>query len=250
VCVQVEHLWHHEPTGGGSSSRRLVIETAITLCSDIFQRPKRFFFLCGVWLENNDDGISEHFEKSDAAPSCRHCPYRCPVWMVARLFRAQEESSQIGRQMQYPEQYPATYEMNTDVVEEDENDEIAKLVRPLLKNTQLQNRPLQLVYDANKHGWNAAAFHERVDGKGAAIVLCRPRARRANSAEGTTPRAGRRWVVHGRPWQPLSFTKHREQVLVLEDHHPFKNFAKSAALAWHVHAMTTILKFHLDQTPW
>jgi hypothetical protein len=94
-------------------------------------------------------------------------------------------SSPQSRQVQYPEQYPATYECNKDVVAEDNDDsdddaEIKLLVRPLLKNTQLQNRPLQLVYNAEHHGWNAAAFHQRVDGKGAAIVLAKTAPSSAN----------------------------------------------------------------------
>lgn len=48
----------------------------------------------------------------------------------------------------------------------------AGFVRPLLKNTQLEHRPLQVVYDANWQGWNAKAFHKAVNGKGAALVLC------------------------------------------------------------------------------
>lgn len=46
-------------------------------------------------------------------------------------------------------------------------------VRPLLKQTQLENRKLQVVYDANKHGYNGRAFHEKVDGKGASVVLAK-----------------------------------------------------------------------------
>ena len=81
------------------------------------------------------------------------------------------KSSSESRQVQYPEQYPATYEINEDVVPEDEAIPEALLVRPLLKNTQLQSRPLQLVYDANRDGWNPASFHNAVDGKSASVVL-------------------------------------------------------------------------------
>lgn len=46
-------------------------------------------------------------------------------------------------------------------------------VRPVLKQTQLENRKLQVVYDANKDGYNAQVFHKKVDGKGAAVVLAK-----------------------------------------------------------------------------
>ena len=47
----------------------------------------------------------------------------------------------------------------------------AQLIRPVLKQTMLKSRPLQLVYDANLYGWDAHSFHQRVDGKGGAIVV-------------------------------------------------------------------------------
>ena len=45
------------------------------------------------------------------------------------------------------------------------------MVRPLLKQTQLQDRKLQVAYNAQQHGWDARSFHRRVDGKGASIVV-------------------------------------------------------------------------------
>lgn len=70
----------------------------------------------------------------------------------------------------YPEANPATYELLPsnpfDLTPEG-------FVRPLLKQTQLENRKLQLVYDANRDGYDARIFHQKVDGKGAAVVLCK-----------------------------------------------------------------------------
>ncbi len=92
-------------------------------------------------------------------------------WLEYFFEPNKSSASAESRQLQYPEQYPATYETNEDVVPEDEGIPEALLVRPLLKNTQLQSRPLQLVYDANRDGWNPASFHNAVDGKGASVVL-------------------------------------------------------------------------------
>ncbi|VEU38652.1 unnamed protein product [Pseudo-nitzschia multistriata] len=99
-------------------------------------------------------------------------PSACYGWFE-NLFEPSKssESSESARQLQYPEQYPATYELNILYVEEDANIPEAKLVRPLLKNTQLQSRALQLVYDANRDGWNPTAFHSAVDGKGASVII-------------------------------------------------------------------------------
>lgn len=74
----------------------------------------------------------------------------------------------------YPEAKAATYEMLSSNPVGIEFGSLG-LVRPLLKQTQLEKRKLQVVYDANKHGWDAKAFHNRVDGKGASIVLAKVR---------------------------------------------------------------------------
>jgi hypothetical protein len=92
-------------------------------------------------------------------------------WLENFFEPQKSSSSTYSREVQYPEQYPATYELNDVQLEEDESLAEAKLIRPLLKNTQLQSRPLQLVYDAERDGWNPTAFHCGADGKGAAVVL-------------------------------------------------------------------------------
>jgi hypothetical protein len=69
----------------------------------------------------------------------------------------------------FPEQYPATIDTWADPVEGDDK-EVA-LLRPLLKNTSLERRRLQLAYSANSNGWNAPAFHNAVDKKGPSLVV-------------------------------------------------------------------------------
>eukprot|EP00559_Dactyliosolen_fragilissimus_P008445 CAMPEP_0184865318 /NCGR_PEP_ID=MMETSP0580-20130426/17685_1 /TAXON_ID=1118495 /ORGANISM="Dactyliosolen fragilissimus" /LENGTH=322 /DNA_ID=CAMNT_0027364465 /DNA_START=84 /DNA_END=1052 /DNA_ORIENTATION=- len=92
----------------------------------------------------------------------------------------QSAKYEADRKRNFPEQYPATYEMSDAMVESDDDDDIddnlnlnrkKSILRPLLKQTQLEMRPLKLVYDANQMGWSAQAFHKEVDGKGASIVL-------------------------------------------------------------------------------
>ena len=71
----------------------------------------------------------------------------------------------------YPESKPATY----DLLPSSPLDAFSPsgLVKPLLKQTQLENRKLQVVYNAQKDGWDARAFHKKVDGKGASVVLAK-----------------------------------------------------------------------------
>ena len=99
----------------------------------------------------------------------------CYGWLENFFEPDKASSSKNARQLQYPEQYPATYELNDEELEEDIKIPEARLVRTLLKNTQLQSRALRLVYDAERDGWNPTSFHQAVDGKGAAVVFLKDR---------------------------------------------------------------------------
>lgn len=101
--------------------------------------------------------------------------HRCFGWLENFFEPDKASSSKNARQLQYPEQYPATYELNDEELEEDIKIPEARLVRTLLKNTQLQSRALRLVYDAERDGWNPTSFHQAVDGKGAAVVFLKDR---------------------------------------------------------------------------
>ena len=83
------------------------------------------------------------------------------------------EEADAKRRSEYPEQYPATYELlpPSSFLSEDDGDTTLTTVRPLLKQTQLERRSLRVAYDAAVHGWDAPAFHAQVDGCGAAVVL-------------------------------------------------------------------------------
>ena len=71
-----------------------------------------------------------------------------------------------------PENYYATTDEWAEKLPEDTDADIA-LLRQTLKYTNLEFRPLKLVYSANRDGWNAKSFHERVDKLGPAVVLAR-----------------------------------------------------------------------------
>ena len=86
---------------------------------------------------------------------------------VGPLFFGFSTKSKVKQEPTYPESKPATYELLNAGFEFG----LPGLVRPLMKQTQLENRKLQVVYDANKDGWDAKKFHAKVDGKGAAVVL-------------------------------------------------------------------------------
>lgn len=93
-----------------------------------------------------------------------------------RLFQfvfGKTESTPLGLKRfdrdRFPEQYPAPLDEFADPVETD-TEEMA-VFRSLLARTQLEHRELRLVYDAEKDGWSATAFHEKVNRQGASVVL-------------------------------------------------------------------------------
>ncbi len=88
--------------------------------------------------------------------------------------RRNSNNNNNERELEFPEQYPATYEIN-DYKHTWKDFGDPAIVRPLLKQTQLEQRNLQVAYDANRHGWNVQAFHRAVDGKGAAVIMARGR---------------------------------------------------------------------------
>lgn len=77
-------------------------------------------------------------------------------------------------QKRFPEQYPPTINEWADPVDGD-TAEMA-LLRPFLKNTNLESRGLKLTYDANKDGWDPVKFHSKVDKLGGGIVYGTTRA--------------------------------------------------------------------------
>jgi len=97
-----------------------------------------------------------------------------PIEKIFGVFFGKKEAKPMGMerfgQERFPEQYPAVLDEWADPVETD--DATMALLRPLLKNTNLEKRALTLIYDANKDGWDPAKFHAKVDKQGGSIVLC------------------------------------------------------------------------------
>ena len=74
---------------------------------------------------------------------------------------------------EWPDQWPAVTDEFASPLAADEG-EVLRL-RPLLKQTQLEFLPLALAYDADVHGWSEDAFHARMDGQGAALLVLETR---------------------------------------------------------------------------
>jgi hypothetical protein len=97
------------------------------------------------------------------------------VEKVFAMFFGQPEESPLGLKRfgkeRFPEQYPAVVDEWADPVSSDTSD--MAVLRPLLKNTNLETRSLRITYDGNRQGWSATNFHQSVDKQGGALVVCR-----------------------------------------------------------------------------
>ena len=96
-----------------------------------------------------------------------------PVEKIFGFFFGKREAAPMGLKRmtkeQFPERYPAT---KTEWAEPVETDDLEMaMVRPFLKNTNLETRGLRLAYDANKNGWDPNSFHSKVDKQGPSVVL-------------------------------------------------------------------------------
>lgn len=96
-----------------------------------------------------------------------------PVEKLFEFFFGEKEEAPMGMARfgsdRFPEQYPATKTEWADLQESDDKE--MQIIRPFLKNTNLETRSLKLTYSANVDGWNALAFHGAVDKKGGGVVL-------------------------------------------------------------------------------
>ena len=94
---------------------------------------------------------------------------------VFGMFFGKPEESPFGLKRfgkeRFPEQYPAVIDEWADPIPSD-TPEMA-ILRPLLKNTNLESRALRITYNANQQGWSATKFHQAVDKQGGALVVCK-----------------------------------------------------------------------------
>ncbi|KAL3919970.1 MAG: hypothetical protein SGILL_003491 [Bacillariaceae sp.] len=128
-----------------------------------------FDFLKGKQDDKEQKSAAE--EDSDSPPPSDD---EDPVEKIFGFFFGQKEEAPMGMKRfgreQFPEQYPATVDEFAEPVASDNKD--MAIVRPLLKNTNLEFRGLKLTYDANRDGWTPEKFHNLVDKKGGGLVVC------------------------------------------------------------------------------
>ena len=100
-----------------------------------------------------------------------HKKYKHTVTTKCNLFGPVIKREGVEEERTYPESKPATYEIGKGGIAFAPE----AIVKPLLIQTQLEKRKLQVVYNAKRDGWDARNVHEKVDGKGASVVLAKVR---------------------------------------------------------------------------
>jgi len=83
----------------------------------------------------------------------------------------QGEVAGLARTAGAPDTYPATKTEFADGVDGD-SDEV-QVLRPMLKNTNLEFLPLRLAYDSGRDGWGASKWHAKVDKTGPCLVVAK-----------------------------------------------------------------------------
>jgi len=101
-------------------------------------------------------------------------PKKDPIEKMFNFFFGEIEAEPLGLTRMSvetaPDQYPADVTGRAEAVAGDD-EECARFVRPTLKQTGLERRELQLVYEAKRDGFTPEAFHRAVDRRGPGIVL-------------------------------------------------------------------------------
>lgn len=99
------------------------------------------------------------------------------VEKIFNVFFGQKEDrpADLGRisVKKFPDQYPAEKVLQAEPVKGDTKE--MAVIRPLLKQTELEFRNLKLAYSASSMGWRPEAFHKGVDKKGPCIIVGKTR---------------------------------------------------------------------------
>lgn len=117
-------------------------------------------------------GVSS-FTSSGIHSSQRTISTPCTIRQETKqyIFGSVKKSAVKEEERTYPESKQATYDLQPGEFGLGPE----AIVRPLLKQTQLEKRKLKVIYNAKKDGWDAQKFHQKVDGKGASVVLAKVR---------------------------------------------------------------------------
>ncbi len=164
------------PTSPIRSLQFTIAESSLSL-----HRPATKLHLGDFFNSNKGDSSKDTASSTptveDSEPGNQRFDDDDPVEKLFGFFFGKKEEAPMGMarfgKERFPEQYPAVKDEWAEPVESD--DAQMKIIRPFLKNTNLEERGLKLSYDANRDGWDPITFHQKCDKLGGAVVLCESR---------------------------------------------------------------------------
>lgn len=152
------------------------------------------FFNFGKKDEPEDTAVAEEEPEATQEDDDIYYDDDDPIEKIFGVFFGKKEKAPQGlarfNSNKFPEQYPAVLDEWADSIETDDSD--MAILRPFLKNTNLETRSLKLTYDANRDGFDPIIFHSKVDKLGGAVVFCTTRA--GIKCGGYNPKG---WVGYG-----------------------------------------------------
>mmetsp|Transcript_14304 Transcript_14304/g.33302 ORF Transcript_14304/g.33302 Transcript_14304/m.33302 type:complete len:318 (-) Transcript_14304:243-1196(-) len=153
-------------TGFQIPSKRIVPVSTARYMFDFFKDKKEQELSSAASEPSEEESKVEESDFSDD-----------PVDKIFSVFFGKKEESPMGMKRfgreRFPEQYPAVTDEWAEALATD--DKNMAVLRPMLKNTNLESRALKLTYSANRDGWNPTAFHKKVDKLGGGLVVCTTR---------------------------------------------------------------------------
>jgi len=72
---------------------------------------------------------------------------------------------------EWPDQWPANCEEFLEPMSDIDDTRELRLVRRVLKQTQMESKRLGIAYDAETHGWSGSSFHTQLDGQGCGLLI-------------------------------------------------------------------------------
>ena len=72
---------------------------------------------------------------------------------------------------EWPDQWPANCEAFLEPMSDIDDTRELRLVRRVLKQTQMESKRLGIAYDAETHGWSGSSFHTQLDGQGCGLLI-------------------------------------------------------------------------------
>ena len=132
------------------------------------RRRRRRIIITRSFFNNNNKKKEEEEEEEDSGDFITN--------LVGKLFPGMlddPEPAGLKRMTreEWPDQWPANCEEFLEPMSDIDDTRELRLVRRVLKQTQMESKRLGIAYDAETHGWSGSSFHTQLDGQGCGLLI-------------------------------------------------------------------------------